>query len=1318
MSIPKEIEFSLAAAHNITSAVAATWDSSLRRTPRVLVPVYLEALVVRQAGGRWASCEMQLPPDETPAPPSETPTPDEADGTIDGLKLMPEPFTELAGGRRRGVYLHWALPDAITRGQQPSAPADGTAPASPEFPAIPDRWLVLRLSPGAVPHRRAVRGWVLQAGEAHPEPVELSSWREAGGTPDGQKGALTALGHGHVSWSAYFDNVKNRLAFYDDLADVTSGPLAYLVCGWYSDTTLDPLGEARVHSLTDFERRMAELRWSVPDKDFHTAEAESARHQVAAKAAGLPIEPKLKDRLRASEPFDVRMDVNVATKSEGSPFISQPNWWPEHTLYHGSVLGIGWPGVGWPGNEAGALSGEINGPPAAESVNVAVGNTIPEALARILSEAGGTARDARVLEAFQLGVLSDLNEPDGVARVDALLHASSFGSLPGGETTERILQPASGPVTEPPKNPAQPAPGIFERYRHTRPTRGDLGDAVFAERKDIKANARITTDVFQSKAVTNETEVKTGKLGSVLDLINPTVKEVPHTSRWIDVNRPLPRLFYPTDPVILLQGLRRSFQYGGDGRFSPDGTLQCRLTGACVREYNRPGRVIHPSDILEHFVQNGSVPPECDELLGEVALLDPGSAAPVVDSARPATPTTPALSPAARTAETRRVMTEQTAVWALRDPRIDHGPLVARLGFSGTLPSPIGLTPPVHPWSPIHLEWQIEFTPSPDGRKDWELGELDYNEAVPELPPAEGAVGVITLEGRTPLTPGVNKTVADAMRKTLEQITRSGGSTTISGNVAKAFVSSASQKLMNQLNRLKINATPGGFGTIDRSPLEDIATALESMDVLTATFGGLNTKLRGNIPGDGESTTPVGTDVAGPCIVMRAGFLRILRLRLVDGFGQFVDLAGSDAATPAQPSLILKSEPMEVTERPELLALPPRFTSPARLWFRFMDAAGGDVEASLASDLAPGVSPVCGFLMPNHLDRALEFFDVDGANLGVIRPSLGVIPPGNDDEDSIIWEDAPGRPATVGQSPARAIPNRFLGAIGSALIDWGTIDAGLIPGPDTALEGLLRVIDSTLWGIDPFGHQGDEHFSLLVGHPMVVLRALLRLDLNDPVDPARANLEKVPVSLGSLATWQDGLLGFFVNDDYQRFYCAGEAAAALAREIGPNRGFLQQANATQEFFDTFGDDLPGDGSDGNTPVQHPYIDRSGVIFVQPNQDVRLTLLVEPHTLVHATTGVLPRKEIAMRREWVRDALAKLAPTFRFGPVLIDPKRIRMPIPHDINGTWSWDHRSDVNTWTNDPVMHATQDALLPPDPPVGSEGWLRLSPPDEKEGGA
>jgi hypothetical protein len=99
--------------------------------------------------------------------------------------------------------------------------------------------------------------------------------------------------------------------------------------------------------------------------------------------------------------------------------------------------------------------------------------------------------------------------------------------------------------------------------------------------------------------------------------------------------------------------------------------------------------------------------------------------------------------------------------------------------------------------------------------------------------------------------------------------------------------------------------------------------------------------------------------------------------------------------------------------------------------------------------------------------------------------------------------------------------------------------------------------------------------------------------------------------------------------------------------------------------------------------------------------------------MHATTGLAPRKEIGMRREWVNAGLAAIAPTFRFGPVLVDPQHIRMPLPVDLNGTWVWDYRAAAANWAENPATNATDDALLGQDPPKASEGWLKLLPPKQ-----
>lgn len=388
------------------------------------------------------------------------------------------------------------------------------------------------------------------------------------------------------------------------------------------------------------------------------------------------------------------------------------------------------------------------------------------------------------------------------------------------------------------------------------------------------------------------------------------------------------------------------------------------------------------------------------------------------------------------------------------------------------------------------------------------------------------------------------------------------------------------------------------------------------------------------------------------------------------------------------------SQALSVPGQAGVLGLPPRFTAPTRAWFRFMSAGVPGQEADYQT------SPVCAFLMPNHLDGSLEFFNADGSPAGSLQPAT---------DGTVSWQDAPGLATPAGQDPADVLTNSYAVQLVQGLIGWGIADAAQAREP--AWSALLRTIDSTLWTVDPFGHAGDEHLSLLLGHPICVIRALVRLDVADPVITPDGTVSAVPVRLGDLTQWQDGLLGYFVNDDYTALHVADAAAPGMARPFGPQQGFLQQINLVPGFYDTFADDLAGGAATGATPVTHPYIDTSGVLLIRPNQTINLTLLVEPLAAVHATLGLVPRKEIGFRREWVQAGLAAIAPTFRFGPVLLDPQHIRMPLATDLNGTWVWDYRSDAATWTEDPTTNATDDALLPADPPTAIEGWLKLKPP-------
>src|SRR5258706_656442 len=246
--------FSLAAAHGITERVKATWHPDLPRTPRVMVPIHLDVLMVRDGEGAWADCAMRRVASNVESQPDTF--------------VQPPPFANRAQARARGAYLHWALPDALANGQAGTdngvafgaVVPDAKSPQQVSFPVIPDRWLVLRLSPSVRGlNRRAVRGWVIEAGGDTPRVTDLDAWTEPGKDPGAALvKPLTALGHGDPAWAGYFDNVENRLAFHDPLTDLQQGPIAYLVCGWYSHPADDPLG-TRIQSLTDFHVRMDAL---------------------------------------------------------------------------------------------------------------------------------------------------------------------------------------------------------------------------------------------------------------------------------------------------------------------------------------------------------------------------------------------------------------------------------------------------------------------------------------------------------------------------------------------------------------------------------------------------------------------------------------------------------------------------------------------------------------------------------------------------------------------------------------------------------------------------------------------------------------------------------------------------------------------------------------------------------------------------------------------------------------------------------------------------------------------------------------------------
>jgi len=130
------------------------------------------------------------------------------------------------------------------------------------------------------------------------------------------------------------------------------------------------------------------------------------------------------------------------------------------------------------------------------------------------------------------------------------------------------------------------------------------------------------------------------------------------------------------------------------------------------------------------------------------------------------------------------------------------------------------------------------------------------------------------------------------------------------------------------------------------------------------------------------------------------------------------------------------------------------------------------------------------------------------------------------------------------------------------------------------------------------------------------------------------------------------------------------------------------------------------------PLNHPYLIAEDTLWIRCGQTVRLTLLMLPAGKVHLTSGILPRKALALADDWVRQGLAKLMPSVRVGPVLVDPSEIRLPLVNLLGKRQTFTRRTGPLTWRDDPIVAAAQTALLPRIPHEVQEGWIRVTPDD------
>jgi hypothetical protein len=1074
---------------------------------KLLVPIHVEALV--KGPGQAPLEAVQRAPDFSGV----------AFNEFRGEQLERTLFTSSdALYEGSGVHLHWALPDGLRHGV---AKSEREAPA---FPAIPNRWLVVRSWDEGAPSdalRLSQQAWIVEsdAMDAEGDGIEwpvpeldykarvgkcyaLSAW--PGERSSQRRVKLTALGYGDPTFSAYYPACRTNLGFHDDALDALPDGtrLSYLVLGWYADSKGDPFADATRESLTDL---LKHYQWTLSDQ------------------------------------------VDLANASL-----------PRGILCHGVISGIAW--------QQQVESG-VPDEDEASKLEITLGETAVEALGQLetlhttLDPQGRLTRDdslADLLAAFQYDLLDDLARPGGDALLAHKLHLRKFRPSVRGRQWELMPPAAAAKVlgTAPSAERMPAVPGEVEarlralndqeracnRLRRERDGwkrelyaawyQGERAGGEAHERAALWAKyeseiARLTARIDAFEALT--TEHGRAKLCSGLEeklaLLLPG---------WTLSAADEPAFYRPNDPVLLLSGaaIPSSDRHGQDGCFRKDGRLLCRLTGQELTGIRAqlPGYVADTQldaakldawSGLKLGAHAGSIPAEASALFRESLLLTLASPHAAARDA--------ALDPSIdkRAKEIVRGVGAAADQVALGCEQLLEGyfagiwydasrleqeaePVLRRTvqnasapstwELVGTLPSPIAnYRWRKNPWQPLFLQWQVLWTPTyadtPDALDNWSLSQRGDGFTHASAGAAD-AVGQ-WYAGSTLLSPGATAQLSERLRqydihhpsKELKELR----ATLRNLSTLSQSLAGFSEQLLLRKRHVELNPLDSG----DEAPtLSPIAAQVRDVDWLSPM-------------------------VEGRLLPVRAGHLQVEQLWLVDAFGQYL------ALNPAQ---------LRAVNR----VLEPRLAQAARLTVDWSER------------------PICGWIVPNFLDQGLMIYDAEGVALGalqvVMRGSEAV--GGNGDPiESFHWIDIPGsRHVFLGSDPSRLDP--------------------LLPDADPQLRTFVRWLLTRSEGEGQRFHrllaqlvQSDllanaserrdaATLGLLVGRPLALARACIALELDGLDMGAIADLT-LPVQLGQHRAAQpkqddlrsilddlrdDGLVGYMQDS---QFALASEATAPL-----------------------------------------------------------------------------------------------------------------------------------------------------------------------------
>ena len=1251
-----------------------------------------------------------------------------------------------------GAHLMWTLPNSFRRGSQQQV--DG---APVDFPNAPNRWVVTRFGYGAdgvAPTHHSVviqsdlltnAGAGIRTANQFPQ-YDLSpavqgigkAWPliDWSGEQSVNPNLLKAIGPGDITWAVTYDNIKNVFSLHDDTLPDNAGVYTYSIIGWYSDPSEDPTYNLPTTDGTDAQSKAnnwksaLEGQFQLTSEDVEQAVADWLTWQQNHGLEG-PWDP---DSLHLPPQAKAAIVEWHKWQQTNGETAEQANL-PIQSLSHSMIATVQWKGTDHAYGQGIPLGG--GGKP--KLPEIVIGESPEEVISTYMATkasetpgSGITPADvpnlSKVLEAFQKDLLFDLQS--NTAFAESMLHESYFNKKYAGQEwivvlNDDIQMDETGTQN---RQGQQSIPldkadtDTLIQLNKGQASNDKLLHIIDTQRKELYALSMKLEELTLNRGYPAELRTKTEQsIKAISAALKSNIKDHDSQASAIKLDAEqfqhdlgqeylvkavdLPPIAAPADPVVLFSGGDLDTKLLPTDIDGVSQKLRIRFTGQTINaidvmltEVQAAPVTIDATDMLDKVALPAwnAIPKEVLDLWVETLFLDTSNAeliAKIYFTKTNHNPVGTQLSDL-----TTKITTQQTALWNKFEDQPPTAALTHACGFGGLMCAHVGVAyrPDKQPWTPIYMDWKIKWYPVPnsstDALKNWEFGPLDYSWTGSSI---DAPSPEVFYEGRAVLN---IKTTRNIQQK-------------FTTFVNDPNYEHLPENTIQNLEWVSKNVQYLDLVTQSMSGVTEQMATLNAVMKNEPTDAKTKDLLAGSTYFDPVSGSEKDED-SEPFYPIRSGHFQVIDLWLVDSFGQVLK-GKSNLLQPSAPinniiwtSNTLTSSPNYTGETKTFGQLPPRFAQDAKFTPRFLQSDNDDI----ISNSADRTSPICGWVMANHLDNSLMVFNAAGQNLGaVIKVQRETT--GTKQVYTIRWDAVPGSNTALGASPQ--LDNDHLQNFINNLLETGTAGS-------QAYDDLMSSIDSTLWSSNKMQQNGN--LAILLGRPIAVVRGEVELNLagmpeynqswfqtgeyyNDngtynPIDPPFVSID-FNVRVGDSLREDNGVLGYFEADNYNTFHSVYgiNGQTDLARQMLAKEG-------TQVGMD----DLSKAIKEGTSSASG-YVTTNHLVKLAANQyPVKLTLLIDPSGGMPIVPGSLPGSTITLNNGPVHSALTNLKATFRTGPLLLDPDQIQMPTPSEVQGNWSWLARKDVTTWGDDTsLMEQTSSNSFDPTPRNLIEGWLVLS---------